>query len=500
MDFAFLNNLVGQIFHLFVWSTFLALAVLGCIRLNPSLQYWPALWKVTLLLCLLPLLPWSHLELNVVEFPVAYQLLSEMPTNWVEGSVLTHSADNYVLASAKQKAIFHLLGLTVLSVMLVSLFKTILFIYKILRFNRLVAGYPPLDKNCFQLACLSESQKADLQSHNIRILASGGSTSPFATGLFRPCIVLPKSFFNLPVIQQKLLIEHEITHIKHRDLNWLMLSQLVRCLLWFIPTCHLIKAKLELSIEVECDRKVLGTYPHRAKDYGSALISVVKQTKESINPQAAFFNNQQFSDLKTRIKFTQKPPIEYGKQVMNKLILAFAAVLFSATSWALNTNVEDLMPVEDFVKLHKLASRSIDDKALSFEPSGTWVNPVESSWVSSKFRAKQKIRQYKPHLGIDLAAELGDSIVAANDGVVIIADSVSLHKDHGNVVIVDHGNGTLSMYSHMDSYAVEKGDSVKAGQLLGKVGVSGKSTGPHLHFEVIAANRHIDPASIIEFN
>ena len=185
---------------------------------------------------------------------------------------------------------------------------------------------------------------------------------------------------------------------------------------------------------------------------------------------------------------------------MNKTILLVTAVFFTATSWALNTSSQNVMAVKDFLKIHSHATRFIDDNETVFESSGTWVNPVENSWVSSNFKAKQKIRGFKPHLGIDLVAKMGDPIVAASDGVVIIADSVSLHKNHGNVVVIDHGEGTLSMYSHMDSFDVKRGQTIKAGQLIGKVGDTGKTTGPHLHFEVITANRHIDPATIVEFN
>ncbi len=185
---------------------------------------------------------------------------------------------------------------------------------------------------------------------------------------------------------------------------------------------------------------------------------------------------------------------------MNKISLILAVIMFSAASWALNTSSQHLMSVDDFLTLHKQASRYIEDNHDSFDTSGTWVNPVKTSWVSSSFKMKQKIRYYKPHLGIDLAAQHGAEIVAANKGVVIIADNVSLNKNHGNVVVIDHGEGTLSMYSHMDSFEVKKGDTVTTDQRIGKVGVTGKTTGPHLHFEMITANRHIDPALGIEFN
>ncbi|TDF35014.1 hypothetical protein EYS14_21795 [Alteromonadaceae bacterium M269] len=500
MDFVFLSNATMQVFYFFVWSTALVLIVTGCIRLTPNLQYWSTLWKATLLLCLLPLVPWPQLELSASEFPIAYQYLPELPELWVGGEESLHSAMNDTELSAVHTAMLHLAGLTTLSVMIVSLLKALSFFYTLFRFNRSIANYEVLDSNSTTLAFLTKQQRAFLKSHHISIRKSGDLVSPFATGLVRPSIVLPASFFILPEAQQRLLIEHEMTHIKRRDLVWLMLSQLCKSLFWFAPAIHLIKSKMDLSIEVECDRHVLGNFPDMTKEYGSALINVIRHTQHSINPQAVFFINQQFSDLKSRIKFIQKPTLEHGKSYMNKMTLIALAIFFSATSWALNTNVQDIMTVEDFIKLHKHSTRFIEDHKESFDSSATWVNPVKTSSVSSGFKARQKIRGYQPHLGIDLKAKIGDPIVAASDGVVIIADSDSLHQNHGNVVVIDHGQGTLSMYSHMDQFNVKKGDLVKAGQLLGKVGNTGQATGPHLHFEIIAENRHINPATLIEFN
>ena len=500
MEYTILNVAMEQVIHLFCWGAMLALVVTGTVRLAPDLKCWSAMWKAILLLSLLPLIPWSHLDFKVVQIPMAYEVLPDFPTVWDEVSSASHGAVHNTDVSAKKTALFHLLALTVVSAMFVSVVRVSAFFYQLVQFNRTIAGYPSLRRDSEALAFLSQEQKASLASHNIQIVLSDASTSPFATGLIHRRIVLPGSFFCLSARQQRLLLEHEITHIKRGDLFWLMLSQLIKCMLWFTPLIHLVKPKLDLSIELECDRQVLDTYPGMSKEYGSALINVVRQTQNSVHPQAAFFISQQFSDLKSRISYTQNPMTKHGDHLMNKVTLLVTAAAFSATSWAINTNVPEILTVEEFVVLHKNASRSIDANETMPIPSGQWINPVKTSWVSSTFKAKQKFRSYRPHLGIDLAASLGDSIVAASNGVVIVADDQSLHKNHGNVVIIDHGDQTFSMYSHMGHFDVSKGDVVSAGQLIGKVGVTGKTTGPHLHFEIITASYHIDPASVIEFN
>lgn len=184
---------------------------------------------------------------------------------------------------------------------------------------------------------------------------------------------------------------------------------------------------------------------------------------------------------------------------MHKITLGLSAILLSTVSWALNANIENIMNVEEFLSIHKKATRHIDHNNKEVELNGTWISPVATAKVSSAFKIKRKSSNSKSHLGIDLVAKKGEQVVASSQGTVIIADDSTLHKNYGKVVVIDHGEATLSMYLHMDSIAVNKGDRVKQGQSIGKVGETGQATGPHLHFEILAAGRHVDPASIVKF-
>ncbi len=101
------------------------------------------------------------------------------------------------------------------------------------------------------------------------------------------------------------------------------------------------------------------------------------------------------------------------------------------------------------------------------------------------------------HTGVDLAGNYGDSVGAAMSGRVAWA---SRKNGYGNLVIVDHGNGILTYYAHLSAFAVVAGESVEAAQLLGYVGSTGRSTGPHLHYEVRVNGYPIEPASRISFD
>jgi murein DD-endopeptidase MepM/ murein hydrolase activator NlpD len=100
------------------------------------------------------------------------------------------------------------------------------------------------------------------------------------------------------------------------------------------------------------------------------------------------------------------------------------------------------------------------------------------------------------HRGVDISAEIGTRIIAPADGVVQYAD---LMNGYGRTVTLDHGNGITTLYGHLSGFAVSPGEQIHRGDTLGYVGSSGRSTGPHLHYEVRIFNTPVNPHKYLLF-
>jgi len=100
-------------------------------------------------------------------------------------------------------------------------------------------------------------------------------------------------------------------------------------------------------------------------------------------------------------------------------------------------------------------------------------------------------RIWKLHEGMDFTARTGTKIHSTGDGVV--EKVKSSRRGYGNQIIINHGFGYKTRYAHLSKHLVKVGQKVKRGQVIGLVGTTGQSTGPHLHYEVIKNNKPIDP-------
>lgn len=123
-------------------------------------------------------------------------------------------------------------------------------------------------------------------------------------------------------------------------------------------------------------------------------------------------------------------------------------------------------------------------------------NPIHGGHVGSAFgwRIDPFTGRSALHTGLDFQADTGTAILSAAGGVVVAAE---VHPQYGSMVEVDHGNNLVTRYAHASRLLVKKGDLVKRGQKVAEVGSTGRSTGPHLHFEVLVQGVPQDPQKFL---
>ncbi|HYF84203.1 MAG TPA: M23 family metallopeptidase [Clostridia bacterium] len=145
-------------------------------------------------------------------------------------------------------------------------------------------------------------------------------------------------------------------------------------------------------------------------------------------------------------------------------------------------------------KVHTGRAKAVTSEKPLWE--GTFVKPVEGR-TSTEFGMIRYINndESERHSGLDISAAKGTPIKAANNGIVRLS---MMLKVTGNTIIIDHGCNIYSSYAHLDKLLVEEGSEVKKGDIIGEVGTTGFSTGPHLHWTTTIGTLYINPETLME--
>ena len=124
------------------------------------------------------------------------------------------------------------------------------------------------------------------------------------------------------------------------------------------------------------------------------------------------------------------------------------------------------------------------------------IRPTDTGWMSSRFGFRKDPFTEKQtfHRGLDFSVPLGTPVRVTGDGVIL---AVQQQRGFGRVIKVDHGSGVVTVYAHLDQQLVKKGDKVSRGDVIGKSGSTGRSSAPHLHYEIRISNRPVNPLSYI---
>lgn len=151
------------------------------------------------------------------------------------------------------------------------------------------------------------------------------------------------------------------------------------------------------------------------------------------------------------------------------------------------------IPVKRGIMAQDFEARAFDPKA--YLKSGEFLWPVPASTtISSGFGH----RWGRSHEGIDISARVGSHIVAAAEGVVVYSGSEI--GGYGNITVIAHKDGFFSVYAHAKTNYTHQGQRVYRGQVISQIGMTGRTTGPHLHFEIRKNGEAIDPTNFLAVN
>ncbi|HXZ11371.1 MAG TPA: M23 family metallopeptidase [Candidatus Sulfotelmatobacter sp.] len=171
----------------------------------------------------------------------------------------------------------------------------------------------------------------------------------------------------------------------------------------------------------------------------------------------------------------------------------FAVEKLQVASGFVELSPEDAERAEkDGERLHAIYARATPEKLWR----GKFRLPLDGAHKGSNFGKRRVLNGQpgSPHTGVDFPAPKGTPVHAAQRGRVVLADALFFP---GNTVVIDHGLGIYTFYGHFDSIAVHEGDLVERGAILGRVGATGRVTGPHLHWGLIVNQSRVNPVQIV---
>jgi len=299
-------------------------------------------------------------------------------------------------------------------------------------------------------------------------------------GFFRPVILLPMNLLDrVSLADAALMGAHEMAHIRRGDTVLFAFAKLVKAIFWFNPFIHRICARTQLAAEQAADALVISRGVDR-REYARCFVQGLRA--------AAGLRANERELAPSFTPFDKRSRRERLDAILSR---GGAAALLN---WPSKIGLLASLIAASAIACAQAAFAVAPKPAGEALPETPLEGPVslgfgETSAALSKDRPS--------HEGVDIRAARGSPVRAAGDGKVIGATSrYKGSRAWGNVVVVDHGHGLVTRYAHLDGFHVQKGDRVKAGDVIGAVGSTGKATGPHLHFEVIRDGVPINPAPV----
>lgn len=285
-----------------------------------------------------------------------------------------------------------------------------------------------------------------------------------------------KNTYNHPIIN------HENAHAIQWHSFDVLLTEIFSIFLWFVPFVYSFKNSIKSVHEYLADNKtIINNYTKI--DY----LSLLTKTTEKY-ALVELSNNFYFSTLKNRITMITKKRSSKISKLQYLVLLPVFALLIQSFSL--------INPQQKTTEINKNLIDNKPEKSIKID----FIQPIEDSKciISSTYGMRmhpiKKVK--KMHNAIDYKASKGTPVTASANGVVIKQEFIE--GGYGNLIAIQHSNNFVTIYAQLSEFKTEIGRKVKQGEIIGLVGSSGMSTGPHLHFEIRKDGEHVNPADYIK--
>ncbi len=275
------------------------------------------------------------------------------------------------------------------------------------------------------------------------------------------------------------IIEHERAHARYGHTWDLIFAELFASMCWFNPFAYGYKKSLRSIHEFQADKAVLNMNVKKSL-YLSLLLNEITS-----NHTMKFYSYFHSPTIKQRVDMMTASSSNKKSMLSYVLFLPVLAILFMGF---VKPSIERITHIESA----PLSTTSEPPLFIFPVPDRTKNDITFGHGKKAKHPVTEKIIT---HGGIDIRASKGTNIVATAAGVVA---SASFHDDWGNLVVITHTDGYESWYAHMEDMSVQKNQTVEQGDIIGHVGSTGLSKGPHLHFEIRLNEERLDPLDFIQ--
>ena len=334
----------------------------------------------------------------------------------------------------------------------------------------------------YQLFEILKTIKANeiINYKNHKLVLLNNNSSPFS---FFNYIFISKDDYGSPDNYRdgsNELLVHEITHAQQKHSFDVILLELLLVLQWFNPFIYRYRLAFKEVHEYLADKEVLIANNDKIGYQKLILYQIEKSFHVNLTSQ---FN---YSLTKNRIKMMTR--INSGKLAKFKIIFILPLLAILLMAFAIDFSMESVID-----KTH-IQAQSKDISIPSIFP----VKKVDGWRISSSYgmRIHPINKKKMMHNGVDIVAPSSTQVFATADGVVRKVEINFVQgKGYGKYIIVDHEGGYSTLYAQLSEYNIKEGCEVNQGDVIGYVGTSGISTGPHLHYEIKKNGKFVDPSN-----